>query len=138
MKKVNIFTILAIISAVCLVIMPGSISKTLTGFTSVCLIVSLVEVALSIASIVYAKKIEKSKAPGIILLIIGIIATLIFIVLSTVFSIATNPSKNGELCKATVNCTKGKNTSTCYMDGDNNKAFPIKCKNENLTDNQFK
>ena len=134
MKKVNIFTILAIISAVCLVIMPGSISKTLTGFTSVCLIVSLVEVALSIASI----KIEKSKAPGIILLIIGIIATLIFIVLSTVFSIATNPSKNGELCKATVNCTKGKNTSTCYMDGDNNKAFPIKCKNENLTDNQFK
>ena len=139
MKKVNIFTILALVLLLVGYFMPFFTKDNISAMMIADLIISILVVVLSIASIVYAKKIEKSKVFGIILLIIGILSTLLFGLLVAFIEVAKDPEKSGEFCKTVVNCQKGTdNVSTCYLENDNTRLLPIKCYTSKLNDSQFK
>jgi len=140
MKKTNIFTVLAIISLIGALFIPSFLTKNIGNMMLVCTIFAVAQVVFSIASIINAKRVEKSKLVGIILLIFGLLGILVFSFLySFVEVVAKDPEKTGEYCKKVVNCEKGDNEiSTCYIEGDSTKLLPIKCKNSNLTDEQFK
>ena len=139
MKKVNIFTILALVALLIGYFIPGIAGSDINNIVIINLVTAVVALAFSIASIVYAKKIEKSKAFGIVLLVISILGVLLFGILAAFLSIAKDPEKNADICKQVVNCEKGTdNTSTCYLDSDSTKILPIKCYDTNLTSGQYK
>jgi Na+/H+-translocating membrane pyrophosphatase len=138
MKKVNYFTILAIATIVLYMIIPSFGTKTITGTLEIGIVFCLVEIAFSIGSIIYAKKNEKSKVAGIILLVVGLLAISLFGIFSFALKTMQDPEKNGELCKELIQCEAGNgDTSTCYINGDTSKLLPFECKNSNLTDEQF-
>ena len=138
MKKVNIFAILSLLSLVAGYIIAIFVKGAESVFL-VNLIAALVAFILAIAAIVYAKKIEKSKAFGIILLVISILGTLFFLVLFALTRAVKDPKNTEEVCKKVVNCERDtSDVSTCYIEEDNTKIFPIKCYTSNLNSNQFK
>lgn len=139
MKKVNIFTILAIVSLLVGYFCPTFTGNNIDGIVITNLITSILAVGFAIASIVYAKKIEKSKVFGIILLVLGILEILIFAILFAFMTMARDPEKSAEFCKTVVSCEKGSdNVSTCYLEADSSKILPIKCYDSNLNANQYK
>ena len=139
MKKVNFFAIIALALLVLSFIISGFITKDLATMMEIAMIICIIALIVSIIAIVYAGKIEKSKAPGVILLIASIIATSLYGLLFGAFNLVQDPEKNEEFCKQVVKCEKGKkDVSTCYIDGDKDKIFPVKCKDENLEEKQYK
>ena len=139
MKKVNIFTILAIVSLVVGYFCPVFTGDSIEAMVIANLITAILAVGFSIASIVYAKKIEKSKVFGIILLIVGILGVFIFGILCAFISMVKDPEKTADVCKTVNKREKGTdNVSTCYLDADTNKLLPIKCYDSNLNSDQYK
>lgn len=139
MKKVNIFAIISLVVLILSFYIPGLITKDLTNMMLICLIFSVIALVLAIIAIVYASKIEKSKVPGVLLLIASIIACALYGVLYMSFNLIKDPERNEAFCEQVVKCEKGKNDiSTCYIDGDKDKVFPVKCKDENLDEKQYK
>ena len=139
MKKVNFFAIISLVVLILGFFIPGLLTKNLTTLILICIIFNALAFILAIAAIIYAHKIEKSKAPGIILLIISFIITGLFGLMYFGMNIIQDPEQNEDFCEQLVNCKKGKkDISTCYVIGDKEKTFPVKCKDENLDDDQYK
>ena len=136
-KKTNYFTIIALV-AMLVSFFSSFFTKDLDIILIISLVTSIVAFVCSIGSIVYAKKIEKSKAPGIVLLIISILACFGSGIIFAMKEVVKDPEKTSDLCKQVINCKdEGNNVSTCYIEGDTSKIFDIKCYNSNLNSNQY-
>lgn len=136
-SKINYFTIIAIVLVVAFFLVPFC-SKDINTVIQINFAIAVITVIASIAAIIFAKKIEKSKILPIILLVASLLGLLVFGLLTTIKDLAKDPEKNGEICKTLVNCKKGDKISTCYVEGDNSKTMPFKCYTENLKEEQFK
>ena len=133
MKKINIFTVLAVATIIIGLFAPSFVGNNMETIIKTLLLTSMLEAIFSIGSIIYAKKIEKSKIIGILLLVLSIFCIFIFGILYTFIDLAKSPEKNGELCKQVANCEKKKDgLNNCYLESDTKKLLPIICKDSNL------
>ena len=138
-KKTNYFTIIALLLLLATFI-AGFFTKNLNTIMIIAFVSSLAALIMSIVAIVYAGKIEKSKALPIVILIFSILATLIFGLVLVFKNIVNDPKNTAEICENVVECEGEGNgdVSTCYIKEDTTKSLPIKCYTSNLEVNQFK
>lgn len=139
MKKSTLFGLLAVVSIVCGLFFSGVFVKDMSGICTFNLATSIAAVIFSILGIVSASKEGSSKALSIIMLVIGILATLAFLMLMAFMSIAKDPEKTKDICKDVVACEKDKDgVSICHIKGDDKGLLDIKCYDSVLKEDQYK